>query len=149
MYVASKDKKRFTTTHFLDLLMVLLPFFRSLRGLRAFLFAGRATLRNTQDFIKAVPYLLGFGALLMIMVMGAAVLEVERFAPGAKILSSGDALWWAFTTVTTIGYGDVYPVTTEGRLITAILIVFGVTMVSTLTATFAAWILSLTNRRSD
>jgi voltage-gated potassium channel len=87
--------------------------------------------------------------MLMILVMGAAVLEVERFAPGAKILNPGDALWWAFTTVTTIGYGDVYPVTGEGRLITAILIIFGVTMVSTLTATFAAWILSLTNKKSD
>jgi voltage-gated potassium channel len=148
LFLASDLKRSFIRKHFLDLLMVALPFFRVLRGLRALLFAGRATLRNTQNFLKYVPWLFGIGALLMILVMGAAVLEVERYAPGAKIVNAPDALWWAFTTVTTIGYGDVYPVTTEGRLITGILIIFGVTMVSTLTATFAAWILTQTKTKA-
>ena len=86
---------------------------------------------------------LGVTGALLVIIMGAAVLEVERFAPGANIVNGPDALWWAFTTVTTIGYGDVFPVTNEGRVITAILILFGVGMICTLTATFAAWILSL------
>lgn len=138
----SPRKYHFFRTHLLELLTVILPFFRPVRALRALLFAGRATLRSTSNFIKSVPIVLGTTGALLVIIMGAAVLEVERFAPGANIVNGPAALWWAFTTVTTIGYGDVFPVTNEGRLITAILILFGVGMISTLTATFAAWILS-------
>jgi len=99
--------------------------------------------------VRFVPAFLGSAAFLMIVVMGAAVLDVERNAPGANITSTQKALWWAFTTVTTIGYGDVYPVSTEGHLITALLIIFGVASVSTLTATFAAWILSIANSHKN
>ena len=78
----------------------------------------------------------------MIIIMGAAVLDIERNAPGSNIHTPIDALWWGLVTVTTIGYGDKFPVTDEGRLIAGVLIIFGVAMISTLTATFAAWILS-------
>jgi len=78
----------------------------------------------------------------MIVIMGAAVLDIERNAPGSNIHTPIDALWWGLVTVTTIGYGDKFPVTDEGRLIAGVLIIFGVAMISTLTATFAAWILS-------
>ena len=139
----SPRKNQYFRTHLLELLTVILPFFRPVRALRALLFAGRATLRSANNFIKSVPIVLGTIGALLVIIMGAAVLEVERFVPGANIVNGPDALWWAFTTATTIGYGDVYPVTNEGRFITAILILFGVGMVSTLTATFAAWILSL------
>lgn len=71
------------------------------------------------------------------------MLDIERFAPGSRITTPGDALWWGLITVTTIGYGDVYPVTAEGRLVAGVLIIFGVAMISTLTAGFAAWLLSL------
>ena len=78
----------------------------------------------------------------MILIMGAAILEIERFAPGSHITTPSDALWLALVTVTTIGHGDVYPVTTEGRVVAAVLIVFGIAMISALTASFAAWILA-------
>ena len=81
-------------------------------------------------------------AVLMIVIMGAAILDIERGAPGATIKTPMDALWWGLVTVTTIGYGDKFPVTTEGRLVAALLIVFGVGMISALTASYAAWILS-------
>jgi len=142
-FYLSRKRNQYFRTHLLELFMVILPFFRPVRALRALLFAGRATLHSANNFIKSVPIVLGTTGALLVIIMGAAVLEVERFAPSATIVNGPDALWWAFTTVTTIGYGDVYPVTNEGRFITAILILFGVGMVSTLTATFAAWILSL------
>ena len=81
-------------------------------------------------------------ALLMIIIMGAAILDIERSAPGANIHTPMDALWWGLVTITTIGYGDKFPVTTEGRLVAGVLIIFGVAMISTITASFAAWILS-------
>ena len=64
-----------------------------------------------------------------------------RFA-GANVTSIGDALWWAATTVTTVGYGDRYPVTTTGRVIAVILMIVGMALVSAITASIAAWFVS-------
>ena len=62
-------------------------------------------------------------------------------AEGANITSAGDALWWAFTTVTTVGYGDRFPVTTEGRAVAVVLMVAGIGVVGAVTAAVASWIL--------
>jgi len=68
-----------------------------------------------------------------------AVLDVEQDAADANITTFGDALWWATTTVTTVGYGDRYPVTTEGRLIAVALMLVGIGLVGVVTAAVAAW----------
>jgi voltage-gated potassium channel Kch len=60
----------------------------------------------------------------------------------ANIGSFGDALWWASTTVTTVGYGDHYPVTTEGRFIAVALMVVGIAVVGAVTASVATWMVS-------
>lgn len=70
-----------------------------------------------------------------------AVLETEREAPDASITSFGDALWWALTTVTTVGYGDHLPVTARGRLVAAALMVGGIALLGVVTATFASWLI--------
>ena len=67
-------------------------------------------------------------AVVMIIFSTALMVEAERHAPGATIKSGGDALWWALTTVTTVGYGDTYPVTTEGRIIAAGLMLVGIAL---------------------
>jgi voltage-gated potassium channel len=77
----------------------------------------------------------------MILIMSAAILDVERNLPNGNIHGPSDAIWWALVTVTTIGYGDKFPVSNEGRLIAGFLIVFGVIMMATITAALAAWIL--------
>jgi voltage-gated potassium channel len=76
-----------------------------------------------------------------------AVLDAEQNAPGANITSFGDALWWACTTVTTVGYGDRYPVTTEGRMIAVVLMVVGIGVVGAVTASVAAWMVSRVQQR--
>lgn len=141
LYLAS-NKGKFFTTHFIELFLVVVPFFRPLRGLRALLFTSKASFRSKKSYIKSIPILIAVTTVLMILIMGAAVLEIERLTPGSHIKTSSDALWWALVTVTTIGYGDVYPVTAEGRLVAGVLIIFGVAMISALTASFAAWILA-------
>ena len=67
-----------------------------------------------------------------------AVLDAERGAAHANITSFGDSLWWAATTITTVGYRDRYPVTTQGRLV-AVVLMRGIALLSVLTAGIAAW----------
>ena len=69
----------------------------------------------------------------------ALLLDAERGAPGANIETPGEALWWAATTVTTVGYGDVYPVTTTGRIVAVASMVVGIALIGSVTATVAAW----------
>ena len=136
------DNKKYLKTHIVELLLVLVPFFRPLRALRALVFTTQASIRSRQTFIKSIPLVMTGAAIVMIVIMGAAILDIERNAPGSNIHTPMDALWWGLVTITTIGYGDKFPVTTEGRLVAGILIIFGVAMISTLTGSFAAWILS-------
>ena len=70
-----------------------------------------------------------------------AVFDKERFLPGATINSLGKALWWSITTVTTVGYGDVYPVTNTGRIIAVLLMIGGISLVGVVTAALASWII--------
>ena len=136
------DNKAYFKSHILELILVVVPFFRPLRALRALVFTTQAGIRSKKALIQSLPLVLTGAAILMIIIMGAAVLDIERTAPGSNIHTPMDALWWGLVTITTIGYGDKFPVTTEGRLVAGILIIFGVAMISTLTATFAAWLLS-------
>ncbi|MET3721005.1 voltage-gated potassium channel Kch [Arthrobacter sp. UYEF21] len=67
---------------------------------------------------RVVTYVAGSAALLA-FVGALAVLDLEQSAPGAKILTLGDAVWWAITTLTTVGCGDMYPVTPVGQMVSA------------------------------
>jgi len=73
-------------------------------------------------------------AVVLIIFSTALIVEAERHAPGANIHTGGDALWWALTTVTTVGYGDTYPVTTEGRIIAAGLMFVGIALFGSISA---------------
>jgi voltage-gated potassium channel len=83
------------------------------------------------------------GAASVSAVAVAAVLEtiVER-ANGGLIANFTDALWWAAATITTVGYGDMYPVTSAGRAIGLGLMVVGVSLFGLLTARVAAFFLA-------
>nr|MBA3233489.1 two pore domain potassium channel family protein [Propionibacteriales bacterium] len=80
------------------------------------------------------------GALpLVVFVAAVAMLDAERGAADANIESFGDAAWWAVTTMTTVGYGDRFPVTTEGRLIASALMLAGIALLGVVTAALASW----------
>ncbi len=76
---------------------------------------------------------------LVLFVSALAVLDAERDSPDANITSFGDALWWAATTVSTVGYGDRYPTTTAGRFVAAGLMVAGIALLGVVTAALASW----------
>jgi voltage-gated potassium channel len=86
-----------------------------------------------------VTYVAG-SAVLLVFVGSLAVLDVEQNAPDAKILSFGDAAWWAITTITTVGYGDLFPVTPIGRLVAAALMMSGIAVLGVVTASIASWL---------
>ena len=77
----------------------------------------------------------------MVIVFAAAGLEYhfEAGAAGSNIHDFGDALWWAVVTVTTVGYGDRFPVTPGGRGVAVVLMLVGIGLVGTVTATVASY----------
>jgi voltage-gated potassium channel len=75
---------------------------------------------------------------LLLVFASITILKAED-VPQGNIKTAGDALWWAFGTITTIGYGDLYPVTTWGRIIASVLIVFGVGLFGTLSGLITSW----------
>ena len=80
-------------------------------------------------------------ALLLIVVSSIAILNVEN-DPASNIRTAEDAVWWACTTITTVGYGDKFPVTSEGRAIAVVLMVVGVGLFGTFSGFVAAWFLA-------
>jgi voltage-gated potassium channel len=82
-------------------------------------------------------------ALLTVVVVsvGAVAIFVVEGGENKSITSLGDAFWWAIVTVTTVGYGDVSPITTEGRLIAVMLMVLGVGFIGVFTATITSFFL--------
>ena len=82
-----------------------------------------------------------FSVVLLVYVASLAILETERFQPDSKITTFGDAVWWSITTVTTVGYGDLSPVTGTGRMIAVALMIGGISLVGVVTATLASWII--------
>jgi voltage-gated potassium channel len=134
------DRRRWFSRNILSLLVVALPILRPLRLVRLLtLFtvfqraAGTALRGRVVIFAAATTTLLVFIASL-------AVFDAERYAPGADIVTYGDALWWACVTITTVGYGDLSPVTVEGRCIAIALMVCGIALLGTVTATIASWL---------
>jgi voltage-gated potassium channel len=77
--------------------------------------------------------------ILFVMFSAIAILNVET-GPEANIRTAGDALWWAITTITTVGYGDKYPITTEGRIVAVLLMICGVSLFAVFTACLSAFL---------
>jgi voltage-gated potassium channel len=112
--------------------------FRVLRGLRATKLLTSVVLRHrAQNAFLAASLV----ALLLIVFCSVAALQFETH-PDSNIVTGEDALWWAFATITTVGYGDRYPVTAEGRFIAAILMTAGVGLFGTFSGFLAAWFLA-------
>lgn len=102
---------------------------RSVRKILSYLFQNRRT--NSLASIATISF--------MLLVLGSiAMLQFETSAD-ANIRTPGDAFWWAYTTITTVGYGDKYPISTEGRIVAALIMTLGVGVFGT----FAGFVASL------
>ena len=133
------NRWRFVYTHLLDLAILVLPMFRQLRALRVITVISVLN-RQLRDDVRGrvVFYVVGTVALVG-FVASLAVLDAERNAPAASITTFGDAVWWTLTTISTVGYGDRYPVTFEGRVVAGALMVTGIALLGVVTASIASW----------
>jgi len=103
--------------------------FRSVKYLTSHIFKTRT--KGTFSTVSLISF-------LMLIFGSISILQVET-VPESNIKTAGDAIWWAFVTITTVGYGDKFPVTGEGRIIAAFLMVTGVALFGTFTGFIAAW----------
>jgi voltage-gated potassium channel len=134
----AKDKKMFVRKNLLDLAAVALPFLPLLRAIRALAAVTVLSRRNRGSRSQQVTTSVVTLAFATWFVAGLAVTEAERHVDGANIQGVGDGWWWAITTMATVGYGDTYPVSPQGRIVGMSLMIMGVALLGTITASIAS-----------
>ena len=140
------DRWRFVRQHVLDLVAVAIPALRPLLLLRVVAVMERALEHSLRGrltvYVTAVTTMaIGVGSL--------AVLAAEEGEPRANISDLGTAAWWAITTVTTVGYGDHYPVTPQGRAVAALLMMCGIALLGVVTASLASYVVDRVNAEEE
>lgn len=136
----SRNRRMFVRHNILDMSSMVIPFMRPflllvyLSRLRGFRGGSGSPLRA-----RILAYA-GSAVIMFIFVISLAVYAAERHAPGASITNYGDALWWAMETISTVGYGDMVPVTVPGRIYAVFLMLGGMVIVGVTTATVISFI---------
>lgn len=143
------DRKTWFKNNLLLLISIMLPIFRPLRLLR--LVAVLNVLNRTSGMAVRgrITLYVCSSVILLIYVGSLAELDVERNAPDTTITDFGKAIWWAFVTTTTVGYGDMSPVTWQGKCIAVGLMIAGIALISVITATLASWIVDRVSDEAD
>jgi len=111
---------------------------RLIRVIRAFRSTRHLVQQVFENKVKGTLTSVAIIAVLVLLFSSIAILEVET-APDSNIKTAEDAVWWSYVTITTVGYGDRYPVTTEGRIIAVVLMTVGVGLFGTFTAFVSSW----------
>jgi voltage-gated potassium channel len=146
--VMAEDRWVFAKHHPLDILSVVLPILRPLRLLRLLTLLN-ALNRYAGSSLRGRVGMYLAGSTSLIVFMGSlAILDAERDGNG-PIKTFGDAVWWSLSTITTVGYGDMYPVTTEGRFVAVGLMLCGIAVLGVVTASFASWLLERVEEIED
>jgi voltage-gated potassium channel len=156
----SPGRKHFVTHHWLDLAVITLPMLRPLRAARLLrllnlsrvgVVLANALRRTKSVFTHRGLHFVLLAVLAIMFACSALVLSFEAHANGSNIHNFSDALWWAIVTVTTVGYGDKYPVTAGGRGVATVLMFVGIGLIGVLTATVASYFVeqSADNDRAD
>ena len=144
LYLAPR-RLYFITHNLMNLAIVLLPAWRIVSFLSMiYMTANRQYKRLSELAVK----LFGYTAIFIIM-FALSIYSVESSEPGAMIRDLPTAYWWTFTTLATVGYGDVYPITGIGRVIAVVVMLYGVGMVAVATGALASWIIEKIGGREE
>lgn len=148
-FVLDPDKRTFPRRNILNIVTVVLPMFRSLRILRLFS-GGSWVSRKGNGILTRSAIAQAVSATLLVCFIGSLmVLNAERGAAHATIVTFWDALWWSAETVTTVGYGDMYPVTGGGRIIAVGVMLLGISMLGVVSAGLAATLVKQSSNGAD
>ncbi|MFD7325484.1 potassium channel family protein [Streptomyces sp. NPDC059875] len=140
---------RFLRTHLLATVVVVLPLLRPLQMVRIY---EKIQRRHDRPRLTLYARVMAYSSITVSLLGFAGALAVyqhERGAPGATIRTFGDAVWWACETVTTVGYGDVTPVTTIGRVIAVGMMACGVALIGAVTGSFSSWLIQTFTREDE
>ncbi|MBB6171551.1 voltage-gated potassium channel [Nocardiopsis mwathae] len=129
----------FLRANLFDLAIIVAPFLRPLKLLRLITVVSVLNRRLTVTLRRHVALYAVSVSSLVVFVGALAILETERGVPGANITTFDEALWWTLVTITTVGYGDHFPVTTHGRMIAVGLFIGGISLLGVVTGTVASW----------
>jgi len=147
--VKASDKKQFLIKHPLEVASVLLPFLRPLRVLRVISFGSLALQKVAVGRQFAITVKVFIASIFIAYIAAVQITISERVVPGSNIKDFGDGIWWAITTVTTVGYGDRYPTTAEGKLFLVGLMVVGISLMGVITASVAAWFVKMGDKNQN
>ena len=134
------NRGKFFAGNIPDLLAAILPQLRpvvQLRHVTTVPFFTRHT--GAAQRARIAVFAIAF-SIVFVYSIALTVLVAERFAPGAVITTLGDAIWWACVTMFTVGYGDLYPVTTPGRIWAVVLMMGGVAIIGTSSAIVVSYL---------
>ena len=144
--ILAEDKRAFVKGNIFDLIAII-PFNSLLRAFRLARFARllrllrlAAVLARALSKFRGILNTNGFKYILSLS--GLAVLASAIAMVYVEGMQFSDALWWAFVTATTVGYGDLSPATTTGRIIAAILMVVGIGLIGSLTSSITSFFLN-------
>ena len=137
---AAESVSKFLKSSWLEILAMMIPFMRILRFFRIVV-----AVRGLRPFLKTRIAATGTYILFLLPLTwftgAVAVLDAEKNSPDASIGSLPDALWWSLATITTVGYGEFYPSTFEGKLVAGVLMIMGIALFSAGAGMFASWIM--------
>lgn len=159
--VLSDSKPAYIRTQWLSFLIVIsqllallpalgvLAVLRGVRAIRALsviarvIGIGAATKSSGQEFFKKRAASVAFGIAGLTLITSAVAFTIaEDVGDGRRINSFFDALWWSAATITTVGYGDIYPVTSAGRIIAVFTMVVGISTLAVVTARIAKFLIA-------
>lgn len=136
----ARGRRQFVRSHWFDLAVLVLPVVRPLRALRL-VFALKVLNQRAESWTRGrLAVYVGGATVLLVATAALAVLDAERGNPDSTIQSYPQALWWAVVTITTVGYGDFYPATLEGRLVALAMMVGGIGLLGFVTGSVTSWI---------
>jgi voltage-gated potassium channel len=131
----------YLSRHLHDVAVIVLPILRPLRLLRLVMLL-RVLNRSATDSLRGrIAIYVSGSVVLLVFCASLAVLDAERHAATSNIKDFGTALWWSIVTITTVGYGDHFPVTFEGRAVGVGLMIGGIALLGVVTASIASWLI--------
>ncbi|GAA3155316.1 potassium channel family protein [Streptomyces echinatus] len=140
---------RFVAGHVLLTVVVVLPLLRPLRIVPLYDEVQRGRGQPRVSLYARVISYAGLSTLILGFSGALTVYQVERGAPGTTMHTFGDAVWWAASTLSTVGYGDVVPVTVLGRAIAIVMMACGLALLGAVTGSFSAWLMRTFTRETD